>query len=246
MFRRLGLLLALALAAPIGCASPAEDEAEEQDGQLGLVPVASQIKVGAYFVDGSNNHPEQNSIIYQLTSRLDYSVVSWTQYFDGPDLACLECTRITEDVARAICDDLREQRITSWVVFGYSRGAFIANKASTLAKRRCGLQTPPSRGGKSDMVMLDQYLYGGFVDAVMMSRYLSDANWIPTNTRFHHLHRQDVDSLTVLPVTMFGGGVGKNEAGPDVEHVDMGFNPEVMAKVMTEANARAGMKIFRR
>lgn len=231
------LLALLVVVGITGCSATAEEDASQDDGAFEL---ARTLEVGAYFIDGSTNHPEQGSIIFKMSERTDPSVVTHSAYFDGPDLLGLESYSRTEAVARAICDDIKTGRTNMWIVFGFSRGAFIANKAGSLALSRCGRPRPVKSTG-----LRSQYLYGGFLDAVAMSNDLVDANWVPIDTLFHHLHRKDTESASIMPVTNFGGGIGTNEVGPDLDHVSMGFSQEVEDKLVQEAQRRTGLRLFR-
>jgi hypothetical protein len=236
---RLSILSLLVASVLVGCTGETTD-GDEVGAQAPHFELGQTLKIGAYFVDGSMTHPESKSVIYRLSVRTDPKLVTQSRYFDGVDLLGLDVYASTQAVVNAICDDVRADRINLWTVFGYSRGAFIANKAASLALERCGRPVPPRTKG-----LAGQYLYGGFVDAVAMSDYLVDANWIPLDTRYDHVHRKDVTSMSWAPVTNFGGGIGSNDAGPDLDHVSMGFSDEVEDKILGEARRRTGLHLFR-
>lgn len=244
MHRSFVRLLGVCVASSVlvsGCASDgsSDDERDESDQTAGRAP-----RIGAYFMEGTDMTAANNGIIYRLSKKTAGSaVVARSRYFQGPSILCtgdskdwLSCPNRTETLVRSICDDFKANRIDAFVVFGYSRGAFIANKAAQLVKTRC----------ESDA---KKYLYGGFLDGVQMSWYLSEDSRVPKYTKWHHVHRKDTDSW-IYPVTKFWGYRvngelnGVNEVGPDTDHPGMGINPDMLTKMAKEANRRSGYKIF--
>jgi hypothetical protein len=195
---------------------------------------------GAYFVDGTSLDDQSGSAIWKLANRINPNEVRIARYYRGPKLFCdiegdLSCRERVERLAAAICSDLRENRISSFAVFGFSRGVWIANKAALRVLATCPAAATPG-----------VYAYGGFIDGVMQSTYLADATYIPPGTRFHHFSRNEFSHL-LYPNTLFGSDspeAGANEPIVGFGHAAIGMSDWAVERASSEANRRMGKAFF--
>jgi hypothetical protein len=191
--------------------------------------------LGAYFVDGTTLDQDSESTIWKLAHRTNPERVNVVRYFRGPVPLCemegvLSCRERTQTVTTAICDDLREKRISSFVVFGYSRGVWIANKAAQRTSVQC-----PELGGR--------YLFGGFLDGVTQSDYLRNANQIGEATRWVHINRNDHTDV-LYPTTHISGGIAHEEFVTGFSHSALGKNDAMVERLAQASNVHAGEVLF--
>jgi hypothetical protein len=225
---RIAVLATLAVACTDEGLADLEDSPTESD-------LRSLQTLGVYLVDGTTLDESDNAIVYRISQRIRKESVGSARYFAGPEVLCdsdaraQSCKSVTERVVDAICKDFEAGRIKRYAVFGYSRGAFVANKAAVLAKRCV-------RG------VSQEYAFGGFIDGVQFANYLKASEVVPSSVAWVHLHR---DTLVhpIFPVTLFSGSRGENEAVGNFSHKQMGESDAVAKKLMREANKSLG-KVF--
>jgi hypothetical protein len=145
----------------------------------------------------------------------------------------LSCRERTDKVHAAICDDVIQGRMESYVVFGFSRGVWIANKAASTANTACG--------GAAR-----RYLYGGFLDGVMQSTYLHDAGVVPYGTLWHHSFRNRPSDWLYpnTPLRSELGEGGENVITPALPHPVLGKSEHMLASMIAAANAKTGLPLF--
>jgi hypothetical protein len=203
-------------------------------------PHRGESNQGAYFVDGTSLDDTSGSAIWKLANRVNPAEVRLARYYRGPKLFCdidgeLSCRERVDRLTTTICEDLRQKRISSFAVFGFSRGVWIANKAAVRVLATCPAAATPGA-----------YVYGGFIDGVMQSAYLSDAAHIPAGTRFHHFSRNDFAHL-LYPNTLFGSDSadsGANEPIVGLGHVTIGTSDWAVDRASREANHRMAKAFF--
>jgi hypothetical protein len=225
------LVLALFLS---GCAA-------REDVLLRLeAPVPGRASIGAYFVDGTSLDDQSNSVIWNLAQASNPALLRVARYYRGPTVLCdhdgqLSCRERTEKVRAAICDDVIQGRTETYVVFGFSRGVWIANKAASTANTACS--------GAAR-----RYLYGGFLDGVMQSTYLHDATVVPYGTLWHHLFRnRPTDWLYPnTPLQSELGDGGQNERTPPLSHPEIGTHASMLQRMKAAANQKTGLMLFLR
>jgi hypothetical protein len=201
-------------------------------------PVPGHISIGAYFVDGTSLDDQSNSVIWNLAHASNPEFIRVARYYRGPAVLCdqdglLSCRERTEKVHTAICDDVIQGRTESYVVFGFSRGVWIANKAASTANTACG--------GAAR-----RYLYGGFLDGVMQSKYLRDARVVPYGTLWHHLFRNR-PSDWLYPNTRLEselGEGGEHETTTPLSHQVLGKSARMLASMKAAANSKTGLALF--
>jgi hypothetical protein len=202
------------------------------------VPAAGEESLGGYFVDGTWLDDRSRSVIWKLAHRANREHLRVVRYFRGPKLLCdiegeLSCSARTRTVARAICDDLEHHRTTGFVVFGYSRGVWIANKAATSALALC--PGPATR-----------YQYGGFLDGVVQSLYLKGANTVPPETRWSHIYRNNTTD-PVYPNTLLqttAQDAGSNVQVPGLSHEQIAKSDAMLERMIDAANGSLHVTLF--
>jgi hypothetical protein len=256
------LTLAISLFVPAlgACGTPEEDVGQDS-AEL------ADAKIGLFFIDGTQNtiYSSTNiSAMYRsvsadssyLTSAMDGDMestgtgshITKTRYYAGPSAVCFnwfrnDCWDTALRMATHVCQGLRSGEFTGIAVFGYSRGAFMANQAIASARRACPEVFPEDN---------NPVLFEGFFDAVETNIWeMSDV--VTNNTPWLHLHRFDTTKVqagwpVLFNTAFFSGSNGANEplaSEPELDHGMFGYSLGAYWR-MTEAANRAvpGRRLF--
>jgi hypothetical protein len=218
--------------------APPPPNAAGQPESLSFAPVeVAPVNIGAYFMDGTSLDDRAHTTMWTLAHHSNRAVIRIARYFPGPNLWCdvpgrHSCEERVEAMRDAICDDLHSGAINAFVVFGFSRGVWIANLAAKRAVDTC------NAAGK--------YLYAGLLDGVLQSEFLRGTLQVPKGTRWHHLMRGDFGDL-VYPNSNVQAdeALGTRDLIKGMSHPELGTSGDVAKRLVQEANKWSGMPLFR-
>jgi hypothetical protein len=195
-------------------------------------PAHPGTRLGLYFIDGSSQDEGSGTNIWDLHRHVS-PLHLVNRYYKGPALLCRvdgSCRDRREALATQICADIRDNRIDVFAVFGYSRGAILANVAARDAAGQCADLFP---GGVES-----RYVFGGFIDAVAYGIEGWKQQDMPRYVSWFHIHRKRHWRPHWFKVDKFSGFGGENRSygSKGTSHAEMGFETPVLDQMIAEAN----------